>query len=234
MLIETNRGIKMDATTWHTISIVAYSLAGVLLAAAIFLYFKLNVRAIIGDLTGRTAARQIQEIREQNQLTGNKLHQPNLFNVQRGSLTEPVSSRRGKTGTSGAIAHQSKRLDRVGQTKTTSPTNVVESYLTEVNQAKVNIPPSGEETVILADATTLLSANEASSPVTEVLLDETEVLFTNETEVLEDGTVVLTEEEGTTVLYPTVELEPGEVDETPAVEFKIIKDIKVTHTNEVI
>lgn len=224
----------MDASTWQTVSIVAYSLAGVLLAAAIFLYFKLNIPAIIGDLTGRTAARQIQEIREQNQLTGNKLHQPNLFNVQRGSLTEPVELRRGKTGMSGAIAHQSKRLDRVGQTKTTSSTTVVESFPTEVNQEIANIPLNGEETVILADATTLLAANEASSAATEVLVDETEVLFTNETEVLGGGTEVLAEEEGTTVLYPTVELEPEEITEIPTVEFKIVKDIKVTHTNEVI
>ncbi|MGX6443786.1 hypothetical protein ACWM35_11290 [Neobacillus sp. K501] len=224
----------MDATTWQTISIVAYSLAGVLVATAIFLYFKLNIRAIIGDLTGRTAARQIQEIREQNQLTGHKLHQPNLFNIQRGSLTEPVESRRGKTGTSEAFAHQSKLFDRVGQTKTTSQTNVVESFLTEVNQASASIPPIGEETVILAEATTLLFANEVPSAATEVLADETEVLLTNETEVLEDGTEVLTEDEGTTVLYPTVELEPEEVTEIQVVEFKIVKDIKVTHTNEVI
>lgn len=224
----------MDATTWHTISIVAYSLAGVLLAAAIFLYFKLNIPAIIGDLTGRTAARQIQEIREQNQLTGHKLHQPNLFNVQRGSLTEPVEFHRGKTGTSGAMAHISKRLDRIGQTKTTSSTTVVECFPAEVYKDQEKISSNGEQTVILADATTLLFANEAPSAATEVPLDETEVLFTNETEVLDDGTEVLIEEEGTTVLYPTVELEPEEVPEIPAIEFKIVKDIKVTHTNEVI
>lgn len=224
----------MDATTWHTISIVAYSLAGVLLAAAIFLYFKLNIPAIIGDLTGRTAARQIQEIREQNQLTGNKLHQPNLFNVQRGSLTEPVDSQQRKTGTSGFIAHESKRLNRSGQTKRTSQVTVMESLPIEVHKDQPNFSASAEATVVLADATTLLTSRDVPSFATEVLLDETEVLFANETELLNDGTEVLIDEEGTTVLYPTIELEPEEMTEIPAVEFKIVKDIKVTHTNEVI
>ncbi|WP_413306442.1 hypothetical protein AA0X95_05765 [Bacillus sp. 1P10SD] len=79
----------MDATTWQIISIVGYSLAGALLITAIVLFFKMKVPAIIGELTGRTAARQIQEIREHR---GNKRHQPNVFDVDPGIIREPVVS----------------------------------------------------------------------------------------------------------------------------------------------
>ncbi|MDQ1144121.1 hypothetical protein QE429_000948 [Bacillus sp. SORGH_AS 510] len=79
----------MDATTWQIISIVGYSLAGALLITAIVLFFKMKVPAIIGELTGRTAARQIQEIREHR---GNKRHQPNVFDVDPGIVREPLVS----------------------------------------------------------------------------------------------------------------------------------------------
>ena len=73
----------MDAIAWLVISIVGYSLAGILLIKTIFMYFKMNIPAIIGDLTGKTAEKQIQQIREQNAKTGNKRYKPNVFNVKR-------------------------------------------------------------------------------------------------------------------------------------------------------
>ncbi|CEG28511.1 hypothetical protein [Bacillus sp. B-jedd] len=83
----------MEASTWTIVSIVSYSLAGLLFIFAIIMFFKLNIPAIIGDLTGKTAARQIREIREQNANTGKKSFHPDPFNLERGLLTEPVKSR---------------------------------------------------------------------------------------------------------------------------------------------
>ena len=164
----------MDASTWYLISIVGYSLAGVLLIVVVLMFFKMNIPAIIGDLNGKTAARQIQEIREKNKLTGNKQHRPSTFNVERGTLTAPVSS----------------RFD--------------------------------------SDSTEVLLMNE-----TEVLEQGSEILI-NETEVLDNGTVVLAEDIGTTVLNATGETERENVTVPLAVEFKMVKDIKITHSNEVI
>ena len=65
----------MDAQTWQIISIVGYSLAGVLFFTAIIMFIKMNVWGIIGDLTGRTAAKQIQAIREQNTMDRDKIPQ---------------------------------------------------------------------------------------------------------------------------------------------------------------
>jgi hypothetical protein len=223
----------MDATTWLIISIVGYSLAGVLLIVVIFMFFKMNIPAIIGDLNGKTAARQIQEIREKNKLTGNKQHRPSTFNVERGTLTAPVSSRFGRTGKAGStqstISEESKYLESRGITAQSSRPNVVE-----------NLSIMNEATSVLIEDTQVLMVEEIYSDSTEVLMNETEALekgtevLMNETEVLDNGTVVLAEDIGTTVLNGTTELDSEKATEPLAIEFKIVKEIKITHTNEVI
>jgi hypothetical protein len=88
--------------------------------------------------------------------------------------------------------------------------------------------------VLLMDETEVLEQD------TEILMNETEVLdygteiLMNETEVLDEGTVVLAEDSGTTVLNATGEVDYENVTVPLAVEFKIVKDIKITHSNEVI
>lgn len=256
----------MDANTWFTISIVGYSLAVVLLIVAIILFYKMNIKAIIGDLSGKTAARQIQEIREHNTNSGHKRFMPSAFNVERGSLTEPVSSvpsrskrlgnsnrlgTRGETGQT--VAPVSKRLFRRGRTVETS------HYLVEMEQEpqvvsgklenKVNrdeqtvglfsqdtqvlVSNDGTEVLVSSDDTQVLVSNDG----TEVLIPsaETEVLLQNEaTELLSPSaeTEVLNDDEGTTVLYPTAELEQEDSQTTQAIPFKMVKDIKIIHSNE--
>jgi hypothetical protein len=237
-------GITMDATTWLILSIVGYSLFGVLLIVVIFMFFKLNIPAIIGDLNGKSAARQIQEIREKNKLTGNKQHRPSTFNIERGTLTAPVSSRFGKTGKAGStqdtISGESKYLESKGITTQSSRPTVVDSLPTEVITEQENLSIMNEATRVLIEDTQVLLVEEVYSDCTEVLMNETEVLekgtevLMNESEVLDNGTVVLSQEMGTTVLNATTELESENATEPLAIEFKIVKDIKITHTNEII
>ena len=234
----------MDATTWLILSIVGYSLAGVLLIVVIFMFFKMNIPAIIGDLNGKSAARQIQEIREKNKLTGNKQHRPSTFNVERGTLTAPVSSRFGRTGKAGStqsiFSEDSKYLESKGITVQSSRPTVVDSLPTEVITEQENLTFMNEATSVLIEDTQVLRVEEIYSDFTEVLINETEVLekgtevLMNETEVLDEGTVVLAQDLGTTVLNGTTELESENATKQLAIEFKIVKDIKITHTNEVI
>ncbi|MGM0903003.1 MAG: hypothetical protein ACQEXB_18140 [Bacillota bacterium] len=268
----------MDARTWLTLSIVGYSLAGALFIVTCILFFKMRILAIIGDLSGRTAAKQIQEIRELNAISGQKRHQPSAFNLERGSLTEPVSGptgRRGPTGmrlnpkskrleeqgptgmrlnpkskrleeqgpTGMPLNQKLKRLDGQGQTAmglTQKPIRLEEQGQTmggqEYNSSETEFLASNE-TEVLGDWGTEVLVDES----TEVLDQSTEVLSDEEIEDLNQGTEVLLNENTdvltdvyeTTVLNPTVELEKEKIDE-PLVEFKIVKDIKVIHTDEVI
>lgn len=308
----------MGATAWQIISIVGYSLAAVLFIVAVVLFFKMNILAIIGDLSGRTAARQIEEIRERNKMTGSKRHQPDAFNLDRGSLTEPVGVRRlwtgwtgntGRTGntrntvmngnTSGAgnLAGATARPgDTVGRTgnkgnaarsvvntgnmadtaapgftgargntvSTGDEFNTINTGFTGKVDPRVFESGSSEATEVLANDGTevLFQADEHLSEGTAVLLNETEVLFESSTEVLyesteafepgvvlldsgtevldsgtevlESGTEVLIETNETTVLNPAVDLEDEENAPIAKIEFRIIRDIKITHTDEVI
>lgn len=167
----------MDATTWLTISIIGYSLAGVLFVVSVYLFIKMNIPAVIGNLTGRTAAKQIREIREQTS-SESKRHTP--------SPLERIT--RGRSG----------RLGKTGPTK-----------------GPQSMPPV-PDTVLLG------------SEATELLVEETDVLTSPVTEELYHGDL-----EETTVLDATVVLD-SEEPPIPTVAFKIVKDIKVTHTSEVI
>lgn len=76
----------MSAEVLQMISIIAYVLAGILGITAVILFFKLNVRAIIDDLSGKTAERQIRELRETNHRSeisrnGRKHYEPSTENV---------------------------------------------------------------------------------------------------------------------------------------------------------
>lgn len=56
----------MNAQVLHTISVVALSTAAFFAVISIILYFKLDVRELIDNLSGKSAERQIREVREQN------------------------------------------------------------------------------------------------------------------------------------------------------------------------
>lgn len=47
------------AQTYQTLSLICFGVGGVCLLTAVVLFFKLNIPAVIGELTGRTARRQI-------------------------------------------------------------------------------------------------------------------------------------------------------------------------------
>jgi hypothetical protein len=211
----------MDATVWRMISIIGYFLAGVFFVAAIILFFKMNIRAIIGDLTGKTAARQIQEIRERNLMTGHQRYKPAAFQLERGTWGTTGNRTGRKVGkTAQAIAHASKRLDLKAKTDETSK---------PMKERIVDLSSIEPTTILFSEASDQASATE----VLPLLNEQTEVLL-DRTEAQEDAIVVGTEVlPQKTVLYPTEELEEQEK-VIPTVDFKVVKDIKIVHTNEMI
>lgn len=200
----------MSANTWMIIAIIGFSLSGIALIAAVIMFIRLNIPAIIGDLSGRTVAREIKAMRDTNASSGDKRFRPSAVNLERGTLTEKVA---GKTANNMALAHASKRLDKTS------------GNLSEKGSKR----KSG--TVGLSDAVQSNSGRVGSEP-TDMLNNDsnaTEVLDTNATEVLSDGTEVLSNE--TTVLSPTEQLK---TDASKPVSFKIKHDEVVTHSDEVI
>ncbi len=162
----------MGVELLQTFSLVAYILAAVFFVVAILLFFLLEVPKLIGDLSGKTAKKAIEEIRKQNERTGDKVYKPSAVNAARGALTDKISP-------SGHLQKRDTSLGAAGQT---------EKIATEQLQS--------EETTILcseAEATTVLSRLTEETTVLNPNAEETTVLSqTVEVEQVDQKDVVFT------------------------------------------
>lgn len=217
----------MSATAWLIIAIVGFSLAGIAFVAAIILFIKMNIPAIIGDLTGKTVAREIKAMRESNASTGDKRFRPSAVNLERGTLTEKVSNTPMSTGDL-KKAHASKRLDKTDGLGKSSKIGGKKGGTIGLGDGASPVTPV--ETGTAVKGTEKLSDNATevlNSGATDVLTPATEVL-TSGTEVLSNGTTVLG---GTTVLSGTEELS---AEDSKPVAFKVIRSEIIIHSDEVI
>lgn len=181
----------MDAQIWFTLSIVGYSLGGLLLIVAIVMFYKMGILSIYNDLTGKTAERKIREIRESTE----NAHR----NYSRVTQYDPVSTNSPVT-----------RGDKKQQFNIpTAKTSTAQEVFVE------------DETELLVEETTLLASNELPTPI-----EETTVLGAQYgTTVLHDsGTTIL--DEGMTKLNSVTE----DIHE----EFVLEKEVIAVHTNETI
>lgn len=81
----------MSIERLQSISTISYIAAVILLLIAIALFFLLDIRKIIGDLTGITARKAIENIRRQMKSTGEKNYKSSAVNIARGRLTDKIS-----------------------------------------------------------------------------------------------------------------------------------------------
>ncbi len=66
-------------------------LAGLCLIIAVILFFVLRIPSVIGDLTGSTARKAIENIRNQNESSGDKTYKSSAVNRERGKLTDKIT-----------------------------------------------------------------------------------------------------------------------------------------------
>jgi hypothetical protein len=81
----------MNVETYKIISTVGFILAAVMLILVVILFFKFNILKVFGDITGKTAKKAIQSIREQNVQSGNKPYKSSPVNIRKGK-TEKMSN----------------------------------------------------------------------------------------------------------------------------------------------
>lgn len=72
------------------ISLISFALAVVSLIVAVFIWFKFEIPAVISDLSGRTAKKSIQRLREDNEKSGKKVFKSSTTNIERGMLTDTM------------------------------------------------------------------------------------------------------------------------------------------------
>lgn len=144
----------MSVEQLQTFSLVSYIIAGVLVLVAIALFFLLDIKKVIGDVTGATARKAINTIRKQNEASGNKAYKPSPVNAARGKLTDKISP-------SGRLQPQTAGIGGSPGTEKFDTTKLM---------------PSAEATTVLNGGrgeTTVLEQN-ATSGETTVLSDNTD------------------------------------------------------------
>lgn len=131
---------------------------GLFLVIAAILFFTLNIPKVISDLTGRTARKAIENIRMQNEQSGDKSYQSSAVNLERGKLTDKISRSgrlvpRGETpfGT-GRITEKisTQKLDEVEQ-----PCGETEVLEQPYGETEVLTPAYGETEVLAAPQETV-------------------------------------------------------------------------------
>ena len=138
----------MTVETLQMLSTVAYVLAGIFLLAAIAIFFLLDIRSVIGDVTGATARKAIRDIRAQNEASGNKAYKPSPVNAARGKLTAKISP-------SGRLEPQMAGMGGSPGTEKLSTMELATTVLTET-AAETTVLQQPEE----VGATTVLSEAE--------------------------------------------------------------------------
>lgn len=141
----------MNAGTLQLISIIAFSLAGVLTLISIYLFFKMDVRGIIDDLSGKSAERQIMAMREENNRQKN-----------------PLSRRSGKsseTKKNGLTERTTLKLKNDDRTETLPKIDEDKTTLLQ-EESTMPLQMVEDETTVLEETTTVLQEDET------VVLDE--------------------------------------------------------------
>ena len=192
----------MNAEQFQTMSIIAFVCMAIFLIAAAIMFFVFDIPAIIGEISGKTAAKQVAQIREQNKRPTSRQKTINGYEnmlANSGKSTEPLKKERKPI------------IPGWTSTQPLAPKPVVE-----------------EGTALLDEGTALLEEGTALLEEGTALLDEGTALLTDETALLveeteEEGTTLLGDDNGTVLL--------SEV-ETQNDNFFITQNVVMIHTNE--
>ena len=133
----------MNADTLQLVSIISFSIAGVLTLIVVYLFFKMDVRGIIDDLSGKSAERQIMAMREENNRQKNPL--------SRANRKTPES---GKSDTSEHATVKLKSEEKTeALSKTEEKTVLLQEEGTMVLAEEATTVLDGEATTVLTDRT---------------------------------------------------------------------------------
>lgn len=174
-----------------TISTVAFVLAVFFLLIAIILWFRLGILGIINDLTGRTAKKSIELMRENNTKNGKKVFRMNMVSGRSTQLSE-----------------------KTAEMVTPQAVDITE----KLGQPKAELRSDKGETVLLDKNLDVVGVNSNTSTGETVLLnviDDTELLVSDDTAVLAEG-------------------ESETVSEWEQMQFRMIDEVILIHTDEVI
>ena len=84
----------MSADVLSIISLVCFIIASACLILTVVLWFRFKILQVINDLTGRSARKSIEQMRQANEKSGLKSFRPSTTNAKRGKLTETMAQKK--------------------------------------------------------------------------------------------------------------------------------------------
>lgn len=186
-----------DITVWQIVAIVFFVIFAILLAVTISIFFRLDILAVIGDLSGKTAAKQIQQIKTQGISTTKKVKKTTTNNTHFNSAISQTAYSTEERREQQMAAHPSKNLNvnlsMVQQPIVDTQTHTKSKGVSgTVSLDSINYTDSLNKD---SDTDVLGVQNNASNESTEVLSNDIE------------GTVILNNETATEFLADTEETE---------------------------
>ena len=205
----------MSADTYQMISIIAFALAAVFFILAVILFFKFHIPSLINDLSGRTAMRQIQEIRERNSNDNKRKNVINAFEVS-GDIGNKITTEK--------ISRE--RIEATEIIEREEETELLHNQETEILRGT-------DKTEMLDDLCATELLDNRNNEKTQKNVFDTEKLKPASASVLDfnGGTQVLSQNDSVyeADLDITEELDNSREKIIP-VSFEVIKTIKIVHT----
>ncbi len=130
----------MTVELLQTLSLISYIVAGVFALVSVALFFFLDIKKVVGDITGATARKAIKKIREQNEESGDKAYKPSPVNLARGKITDEMTpSGRLRPQTAGiALSPGTEKFDT--------------AELVQLAEETMPLEPPGAETTLLNES----------------------------------------------------------------------------------
>lgn len=177
----------MTANTWFYIGIVSFVIAVAFAILSVILFFKLNIKEVLNDLTGKTAAVGIQSIREETKSKEKKRFTASVNTaVVNNKITETLRTIGDETATS-LLQEGDESATTMLQLGDESSTTLLQqgdesvtTLLQEGDESVTTLLQEGDES-----ATTLLQQGEES--VTTLLEPEDE----KEVQVVVENTIIV-------------------------------------------
>lgn len=172
----------MSYEVYRYIFIGATILCGIMFVVSVLLFVFLKVPKLISDLSGRTAKKAIKNIREQNEITGDKYHKISAFNEARGKLTDKISP-------SGQLQRKRQEVNfginttKISAQEFTYDEQNSETTILATNETSVLEPLSGATTVLTQvdnETTTVIERQTRCESNNFVVEFEITLIHTNE------------------------------------------------------
>lgn len=140
----------MSYEIYRYIFIGAAILCGAMIVTSILLFILLKIPKVIGDLTGRTARKAIENIRNQNESSGDKTYRSSLVNQERGKLTDKISPSGRLIRNPTDLLGGAMATEKIGTQQLVSDETAVLDSGNETTVLTGELENSGNETTLLA------------------------------------------------------------------------------------